>query len=350
VLAVTFADVWYRARQFAIAVIGVGLVLGLALSLSGMADGFYSEVADTVGGVGATSWIMSPAAQGRVTAFVPFPEAATAAVAHEPGVRAAAPILFAPAQNVRVGTRGAVQTVNLVGVQPGHLGDPVVTVGHRLTGPDQAVVDTALGAPPGAVLVVDGRTYRVVGTVDNRTLTGGSPLVYMPLGTVLGAVTGGKPLVSAVVTVGTPRHVPRGLVALPASTVVTDTVSQMQTGVQSIDNTRWLMWIVAAAIVASMLYVAALERKRDFAVLKALGSSSRTLFLSLLLEAVTVTLLAALLAEAMATLLTPMFDQPVDITPDARLALPLVAVVVGVVASVAALRRVVGADPAAAFA
>ena len=36
------------------------------------------------------------------------------------------------------------------------------------------------------------------------------------------------------------------------------------------------MWIVAAAIVASMLYVAALERKRDFAVLKALGSSSRT--------------------------------------------------------------------------
>ena len=37
---------------------------------------------------------------------------------------------------------------------------------------------------------------------------------------------------------------------------------------QSIDNTRWLMWVVAAAIVASMLYVAALERKRDFAVLE----------------------------------------------------------------------------------
>ena len=61
----------------------------------------------------------------------------------------------------------------------------------------------------------------------------------------------------------------------------------------SIDNTRSLMWFMAAAIVASMLYVAALERKRDFAVLKALGSSSRTLFLSLVLEAVVVTLLAA---------------------------------------------------------
>ena len=109
------------------------------------------------------------------------------------------------------------------------------------------------------------------------------------------------------------------------------------------------MWFVAAAIVASMLYVAALERKRDFAVLKALGSSSRALFLSLLLQAVVVTLIAAVLAEFLASALTPTFAQPVDITPEARLVLPLIAVVVGVLASLTALRRVTGADPAAAF-
>jgi putative ABC transport system permease protein len=55
------------------------------------------------------------------------------------------------------------------------------------------------------------------------------------------------------------------------------------------------------------------------------------------------------LAEVLATVLTPAFAQPIDITADARLALPLVAVVVGIVASVTALRRVTGADPAAAF-
>jgi len=58
---------------------------------------------------------------------------------------------------------------------------------------------------------------------------------------------------------------------------------------------------------------------------------------------------AAVLAEVLASLLTPTFAQPIDITPDARLALPLVAIVVGAVASVAALRRVTTADPAAAF-
>ncbi len=72
-----------------------------------------------------------------------------------------------------------------------------------------------------------------------------------------------------------PTSVPAGLVLLTPSAVVTDTVAALGSAVSSIDNTRSLMWLIAAAIVASMLYVAALERKRDFAVLKALGSSSR---------------------------------------------------------------------------
>ena len=211
------------------------------------------------------------------------------------------------------------------------------------------MVDSKLAASVGSLLTLDRHPYLVVGTVDGRTMTGGVPLVYMPLATVQLAVTGGQPLITAVVTTGTAREVPTGLVALPPSAVVTGTVGQLQSAVQSIDNTRWLMWIVAAAIVASMLYVAALERKRDFAVLKALGSSSSALFASLVAEAVVVTLLATLLAEVLASLLTPMFAQPIDITPDARLALPAIAVVVGILASVTALRRVTGADPATAF-
>ena len=348
-LAVTFADLWFRARQFTIAVVGVGLVLALALALSGLADGFHAEVAEAVDAVGATSWVMSTSAHGRVTDFAAFSEDEVPSVAHEAGVQRASALLFAPAQVVQVAGASSSTTVNLVGVQPGGLGDPQVASGHRLSGPGQAVVDSKLAASVGSVLTLDRHPYLVVGTVDGRTMTGGVPLVYMPLATVQLAVTGGQRLITAVVTTGTAREVPTGLVALPPSAVVTGTVGQLQSAVQSIDNTRWLMWIVAAAIVASMLYVAALERKRDFAVLKALGSSSSALFASLVAEAVVVTLLATLLAEVLASLLTPMFAQPIDITPDARLALPAIAVVVGILASVTALRRVTGADPATAF-
>jgi putative ABC transport system permease protein len=349
VLAVTFADLWFRARQFLIAVIGVGLVLAVALAITGLADGFHSEIESFVDSVGASSWVMSKAAQGRVTPFAAFPASEAAAIAQEPGVRQASPLVFAASQVVQVNGTAAPLTVNLVGVAPTGLGAPHVVSGHGISGPGQVVVDSKVNSKLGSTLISGGHTYTVVGVVDGATMLGGVPLVYMTVSAVDQIVAGGKALVTAVAVRGTPAHVPPGLVVLAPSDVVTDTLSQLKSAVSSIDNTRWLMWIIAAVIVASMLYVAALERKRDFAVLKALGSSSRTLFLSLVLEAVVVTVLAALLAEAVATLLTPTFAQPLDITPDARLVLPLVAVLVGVVASISALRRVTGADPAAAF-
>jgi putative ABC transport system permease protein len=95
--------------------------------------------------------------------------------------------------------------------------------------------------------------------------------------------------------------------------------------------------------------VAALERRRDFAVLKALGSSSGALFGSLVIEAVVVTLLATIIAELLVNFLVPLFSQPVDINVSAYATLPIIAVVVGILASISALRRVTGADPAAAF-
>ena len=348
-LAVTFADLLFRARQFAIAVVGVGLVLALALSLSGLADGFRAETSATVNGFGASSWVMSRSARGSIIAFGAFPAADASEVAREPGVHRASQVLIAPGQAVLVTGAAGPQWVTLVGVQPGGLGDPAVALGHRLEGPDEVVVDSKLQASPGGMLYLGGHGYRVAGIVGGRTLTGGTPLVYLPLDSVQQAVTGGKPLVTAVATSGTPTHVPAGLVVLTPAAVVTDTVGEFGSAVSSIEGTRSLMWIVAAAIVAFMLYVAALDRRRDFAVLKALGASSAALFMSLATEAAVVTLLAAFLAEVLASLLKPIFSQVVDITPDARLVLPLVAVAVGIVACLAALRRVTGADPAAAF-
>jgi putative ABC transport system permease protein len=347
VLAVTFADLRFRARQFAIAIIGVGLVLSMALLLTGLAAGFRAEVADTVDGVGAHTWVLSKTAQGRITAFAAFSDLQALAIQNESSADHAAPLLVAPFQ-VAHGDNKTL-TVNLVGVAIGRLGDPQVTSGHRLSGPDDVVVNATLKLANGSIVAIGGKTFHVVGQVTHRTLVGGGPLMYMPLLSAQEVVTSGQPLITAVVTSGTPARIPGGLVALSPNQVINDTVGQLSTAISSIESTRWLMWTVAAAIVASLLYVAALERRRDFAVLKALGSSSRALFLSLVMEAVVVTLMATVLAELVVNLLVPFFSQPVDITFTAYATLPAIAVVVGVLASVSALRRVTGADPAAAF-
>jgi putative ABC transport system permease protein len=160
---------------------------------------------------------------------------------------------------------------------------------------------------------------------------------------------GGRPLVTAVVTRGTPAAVPPGLVAFTDQQVEHNTLAALSAGVKSIDNSKVFMWVVAALIVAALLYVSALQRVRDFAVLKALGSSSGVLFGSLALEAVVVALAAAAFAMVICNFMGGMFAQPVVIPADAFATMPLVAVAVGVLSSLFALRRVTRADPAAAF-
>ncbi len=343
----TLADLSFRARQFLIATVGVGLVLAMALLLTGLAAGFRAEVNGTVDGVGANSWVLAKSAQGRITAFAAFPELQALVVQHEPGVKTAAPFLLLPFQVAHVDDK--VTTINLAGVVPGRLGDPAVIHGHRIEGPLQMVADVRLKEPLGTTVTLGDRTFHVVGQVANRTLVGGVPMTYVPLASAQQVAADGQPLITAVITKGVPRQVPAGLQALSPVQVSTATVGQLKTAAASINNTRWLMWTVAIIIVGSLLYVAALERRRDFAVLKALGSSSRALFASLVLESLVVTLVATAFAEVVANFLTALFTQPIDITASAYLSLPLIAVVVGVISSFSALRRVTSADPAGAF-
>jgi putative ABC transport system permease protein len=347
VLAVTLADLVFRARQFLIAIIGTGLVFGLAVLLSGLANGFRVEINQTVGGFGADTFVMTTASGGRITAFSALPQSEVLAIRHEPGVHDAAPLLLVPSLVAHT-THGSATAV-LAGVRTGALGSPAPISGHALEGPGQAVVDDRLHVALNSVISFGRHTFRVVGMVTDRSLLGGSPVVYVSIGDAQAVSVGGRLIVTAVLATGRPATVGTGLRAFTPEQVEASSVQQLAGPIKSIQNSQWLMWVVAAIIVAALLYVAALERRRDFAVLKALGSSSAALFGSLLMEAVIVALIASAIAEVASNLLSPIMTQPVAIPGLAYLTLPLIAVVVGALASLVALRRATGADPATAF-
>lgn len=346
-LAVTLADLTYRFRQFLIAVVGAGLVLALALLMAGLVNGFTTETSQTVGGIGADRWVLTVGSDGRIAAVGVFPESDVARIAHAPGVRRSDPLAILPTEVLRTAT-GEI-TVNVVGVQLGGLGDPRATAGRDLGGNDQVVVDVRTGLTVGSHVQLGTTPYRVVGQVQNRTLLAGAPMVYVPLRDAQLLALGGRPLVTAAVTSGVPTTVPAGLRVLTNQAVEQSTLAALGPAVSSINNTKQLMWVISGIIVAALVYVSALQRVRDFAVLKALGSSSMSLFLSLALQAILVALAAGLFAVVASQFMGGLFQQPVSIPADAYIALPVVAVVVGLVASLVALRRVTGADPAAAF-
>jgi putative ABC transport system permease protein len=344
---VTFADLAYRYRQFLIAIVGAGVVLAMSLLLAGLAGGFSAEINRTVGAVGAQGWVLSSNANSRITAVSVFPQSDTLLIAHSPGVTRADPMAIIPGQVARI--NGSNKTVMVFGVQIGGLGDPAVASGQALSGSGQVVADTRAGAGVGDRITVGSMHFTVVGRVHNRTLLGGTPIVYMTLPDTQALALGGRPMVTAVVTRGSPSRAPAGLTVLSNHAVEQSTLQALSSGVKSINNSKIFMWIVAAIIIGALLYVSALQRVRDFAILKALGSSSLLLFGSLALQAVTVTLLAAAFALIISNFMGGMFAQPVDIPASAYATLPIVAVVVGLLSSLVALRRATGADPAAAF-
>jgi putative ABC transport system permease protein len=344
---ITLEDLRFRSRQFLIAVAGAGLVFAMTLLLTGLAAGFHVEINQTVQGMGAQSWVLAAGSSGRIAALSTIPASAVSDVAGERGVTQADPLIVVP-QAAQVGTD--LRSVNIVGSRPGGLGSSAATTGRRATGSGEAVVDQRMHLGLGQHFSVSGRSFTVVGTVADRTLLGGVPNAYVPLGDAQQAVYGGRPLIGAVLTKGIPRALPPGLATYTNSQIEAASLTQMDSGVSSINSSRFFMWVIAAVILAALVYVTSLERTRDFAVLKSLGCSSWLLFVGLATQAVLVAFVAAAVGAVIANFMTGLFAQPVDIPGSAFITLPVSALAVGLVASLAALRRAVSSDPALAFA
>src|ERR1700683_1632073 len=95
-LVITLADLRFRARQFVIAIVGASLVFAMTLLLAGLSAGFRNEIAQTVQGFGATSWVVQQGTAGRVGSLAPIPESYFSSVAHSPGVIQANPVVIVP--------------------------------------------------------------------------------------------------------------------------------------------------------------------------------------------------------------------------------------------------------------
>jgi putative ABC transport system permease protein len=157
-------------------------------------------------------------------------------------------------------------------------------------------------------------------------------------------------LATAIVTQGRPRTVPRSFTMLENREVKQDLARPINPAKDTISLIRVLLWIVASGIIGAIVYLSVLERVGDFAVLKAIGVSGRSLLGGLLLQAVLLSLLSALLAVGLQAAIAPAVAMSVEVPTVSFLTLPLIAVVVGALASFLGLRRALSVDPALAFA
>ncbi len=339
-------DLQWRRRRFVIAVIGTSLVFAMTLVLAGLASSFDREASKTLGVIGADGFVVQAGVAGPFSGSTPLSEDSVTQVGALRGVRQAGPVVF-----VRQATGGAAPLpVQVFGAMPGTVGAPHVSQGRPPRRAGEIAIGSKLHAAIGGRVIVGGRTYSVVGRVSKSTLYAGSPNVFLTLADAQTLAYSGQPLVTAVATLGTPVSAPPpGLKFVPLHDARVDLLRPLKDARRALTLVSALLWLVAACIVGSVVYLSALERVRDFAVLKATGASNRSLLGGLAVQAVIVSMAAAVVGAIFAMVLAPKFPLPVTIPRDALLLLPAVSVGVGLLASLAGLRRTATVDPALAF-
>jgi putative ABC transport system permease protein len=345
-LSAALRDMQWRRRRLVIAIISTGLVFAMTLVLTGLANGFRVEAQRTVDSMGVDRFLVKAGAAGPFLGSTPFAQIDLALVAGEPGVAAAAPLATA-AMTIREGS--ATRNTTAFGAPEHGPGMPVVAQGEAPTTPDEVAVSSTMGRHLGDVLNVGAHTLKIVGIVPNSTALAKTPNIFLTTEGLQRLAYNGQPMVTSIGIVGAPRHFPDGYETVDRAAGVNDLLRPMKVAAGAINVVAVLLWVVAVLIVGSMVYLSALERMRDFAVFKAIGVPTRSVMAGLALQAVIVALLAAGFGVILAQLLSPLFPMTVVVPLRAYVALPMVAVAIGLLASIAGLRRAVAVDPALAF-
>ena len=341
-LTAALRDLQWRKRRFVIAIVGTGLVFAMTLVLTGLANGFRVEATRTVDSLGVDAYLVKSGATGPFLGSSAF----AATKLQVPGVSIAVPRVYGSAT---MPDGPSARSVNVFGAPERGPGMPAVTDGRPPSEPHEAAVSSTMGKPIGDTVEVGSRNLQIVGIVDDSTALAGQPNVFL---TVTGAQTllfSGQSLISSIGVIDPPERTPSGVKLVSRSGAIDDLLRALSGARQAMSLMAGLLWVVAAMIVGSMIYMSALERTRDFAVFKAVGVPTRSILVGLAMQAIIVAVLSAILGGALSILLGPLFPMRVDVPQIAFVLLPVVAVTIGVMASLAGLRRAVVVDPAVAF-
>ncbi len=339
-------DLQWRRRRFVIAVFGTGLVFAMTLVLTGLSNGFHVEAQRSVDSLGVDVFIIKTGASGPFLGSVPFPAVEARPVSKLPGVTEAVPLVYG---SVSTSEGGSTRNVNVFGAPQNGPGMPVMIAGQDPAKPDEVAVSSTMGKNVDDEVELGGRKLRVVGIVDDSTALGGQANVFLTVPGAQRLLFGGQPLISSIGVRGSPEQVPDGFHVVNRDGAVNDLQRALTNAVRAITLMAVLLWVVAGLIVGSLIYLSALERTRDFAVFKAVGVGTRSILGGLMVQAVIVAVLAAVLGSVLSVLIGPLFPIRVIVPMAAFLLLPVLAVIIGLLASVAGVRRAVTVDPAAAF-
>ncbi len=388
-------DILHSWGKFVLTGLGLGLLIGVTLSMAGVYRGMVDDARRLLDNSRADLWVVQQDTQGPYAESSSLRDDAVRAIRGLPGVAHAANVTYLTMQ-VRRDDKEVRAMV--VGFEPGQPGEPgFLMAGRHITRSHyEAVVDVATGFGLGESIRIRRHDYTVVGLTRRMVSSGGDPMVFIPLkdaqeaqflkdnDAILNdrARTAANPglnrpgvpgLLEAIqASQASNRNVNAVLVqVLPgfdAETVAEPirrwkhlqafTRGQMEeilvakliaTSARQIAMFLVILAVVSAAIVAFIIYTMTLGKIREIAVLKLIGTRNRTIAGMILQQALGLGLIGFIVGKVSATVWAPFFPKFVLLESGDAVRGLVAVMVICALASTLAIRAALKVDPAAAI-
>ena len=392
-------DIMHAWGKFVFTGVGLGLLIGITLSMAGIYRGMVDDAKALLDNSGADLWVVQKDTLGPYAEPSSLYDDGWRGIRGMPGVARAANITYLTMQ-VRQGERDVRSMVTgITAGEPGTPGwPPYLVAGRQITrGHYEAVADVAAGFALGDRLHIRRNHYTVVGLTRRMVSSGGDPMIFIPLKDaqeaqflkdndavvrqrrrtaanpafnrsgapgLLDAVIASQslnPYVNAVLVQTRPGHdaeeVAESIRRWKRLTVYTR--NQMEdilvgkliaTSAKQIFMFLVILSIVSAAIVAFIIYTLTLGKIREIAVLKLIGTKNHTIVGLIMQQSIALGMIGFVVGKISATLLmAPIFPKYVLLEPlDSVFGFGAVAVIC-ILASLIAIRAALKVDPAEAI-
>ncbi|HEY8329312.1 MAG TPA: ABC transporter permease [Rhodanobacter sp.] len=391
-------DILHAWGKFVFTGIGLGLLIGVTLTMAGVYRGMVDDGKALLDNSGADLWVVQKSTLGPYAESSSVYDDLWRSIRSMPGVAEAANVTYLTMQVGRGEQDVRAMVVGIAAGAPGTPGwPPYLVAGRQITrGHYEAVVDIATGFKPGDVLQIRRNRYAVVGLTRRMVSSSGDPMVFVPLKDaqeaqflkdndailmqrrrtaanpafnrpgvpgLLDDVTASQTsnnYVNAILVRIKPGHTPEEVAAPIRQWKRLQVYDRTQmegilvgkliaTSARQIGMFLVILAIVSAAIVAFIIYTLTMDKIREIAVLKLIGTKNRTIAAMIMQQALVLGLIGFVVGKITATWAAPLFPKYVLLVPrDAGMGL-LGVMAICVLASIVAIRAALKVDPAEAI-
>ena len=392
-------DILHAWGKFVFTGIGLGLLIGVTLVMAGVYRGMVDDGKALLDNSGADLWVVQKDTLGPYAEPSSLNDDVYRTVLAMPGVAQAANVTYLTMQ-ARKGDSD-VRTM-VVGIAPGAMGatpgwPPYLVAGRQITrGHYEAVADIATGFQLGDAVKIRRNHYTVVGLTRRMVSSSGDPMVFIPLKDAQQAQflkdneailqqrrrTAENPafnrpgvpgLLDAIIaSQSTNNYVNAVLVRLKPGQepeevaesirrwkrMTVYTRAQMEgilvgkliaTSAKQIGMFLVILAVVSAAIVAFIIYSLTMDKIREIAVLKLIGTRNRTIAAMILQQALALGVIGFVVGKITATFAAPLFPKYVLLMPADSIVGFFAVLAICVLASIVAIRMALKVDPAEAI-